>query len=74
MDHFLDLNEKKINEKKNLSNLFGLLRNEKYIYIYIYMYVYKVENFFFTVKNLKRKVKKINFINLFGYEVKKIIL
>ena len=34
----------------------------------------KVEKFFFfTVKSWKKKIKKINFINLFGYEVKKII-
>ena len=39
------------------------------------IYVYKVENFFcfFNVKLEKKKLKKINFINLFGYEVKKII-
>ena len=35
----------------------------------MYIYVNKVEKIF-SVKNWK---KKINFINLFGYEVKKII-
>ena len=29
--------------------------------------------FFFTMKNWKKKVNKINFINLFGYEEEKII-
>ena len=41
-----------------------------YIYIYIYMYI-RWRNFFFTVKNWNKKIKKINFINLFGLEVKK---
>ena len=45
LDHFPEINEKKI--KKILRNLFGLLRNE--IYIYIYIYIYKVEKIFFTV-------------------------
>ena len=44
-----------------------------YIYIYIYtgIYVYKVGKLFFL--QCKTGKKKINFINLFGYKVKKII-
>ena len=42
--------------------------------IYIYIYIEGGEIFFFFYsEKLEKKVKKINFINLFGYEVKKII-
>ena len=37
-----------------------------YVYIYIYIYMGWIKNF--SVKNWK---KKINFLNLFGYEVRK---
>ena len=56
-------------------------KKKKYIYIYIYILRWrnfflsvKVEKFFFffTVKSWKKKIKKINFINLFGHEEKKI--
>ena len=49
-------------------NLFDVLMEMKDIYIY------KVEKFYVSVKLEKKEAKKINFINLFGYEVKKIIL
>ena len=46
---------------------------KKNVYIYI-IYVYKVEKFFFFSEKLEKKdIKKINFINLFGLEVKKIL-
>ena len=32
-----------------------------------------MEKFFYSVQLKKKKIKKINFINLFGHEVKKII-
>ena len=59
-------------------NKFIWFIEKKYIYIYIYIKVEKIffeckgrEIFFFTVKSWKKKIKKINFINLFGHEEKK---
>ena len=45
-------------------NLFDVPMEMKDVYIYIY----GVRKFFFSVKNWKNK---INFLNLFGYEVRK---
>ena len=48
-------------------NLFDVLMEMRDVYIYIYIYIYKVEKKI-SVKYWK---KKINFINLFGYVVRK---
>ena len=49
-------------------NLFDVLMEMKDVYICI-----RWRKFYVSVKLKKKKAKKINFINLFGYEKEKII-